>query len=340
MLLIPEEYVIQKFFQYCGAPKYNKHNKTYQGSCPICREGKSWLKKKRCYYIPSNNNVFCHNCGWSGVPLRWLKEVTGLDLSEIRNEIGDIDLNAKIEIQTEIKPVLDNLPTDSINLFDLNQVEYYKNELIVQRSLEYLKHRRLDTAANKPAAIFVSLTDKLHKNRLIIPFYDDRNKVVHYQTRTILKADEKSWPRYISKQGSDKTLFNFNKIDSNLDSYFIFEGPFNSCFCVNGIAVAGIQETSYQLFTDKQQQQINQLHFMQRIWVLDSQWLDSAALKKSLILAEQNEHIFIWPEKIGKRMKDFNDIAVHANIDQISTEFIKSNTYTGLRAQVMLKSIK
>lgn len=340
MVSIPEEYVIQKFYQYCGAPKYNKHNKTYQGSCPICREGKSWLKKKRCYFIPNNNNIFCHNCGWSGIPLRWLREVTGLDLNQIKEEIGNIDLSAKIEVTLAPKTIVDTLPTDSINLFDSNQISFYKDEIIVQRAIEYIKRRRLDTACNKPTAMHLSLTDKLHKNRLIIPFYDDRNKITHYQTRTILKADERSWPRYISKQGSEKTLFNFNKINSSLDTYFVFEGPFNSCFCVNGVAVAGIQESSYQLFTDKQQQQINQIPFMQRVWVLDSQWLDAAALKKSLILAEQNEYVFIWPEKIGRIKKDFNDIAMSANIDQISTEFILQNTFKGIRAQIMLKSMK
>ena len=28
---LPEEYIVQKFFQYAGSPKYNKYNKTYQG---------------------------------------------------------------------------------------------------------------------------------------------------------------------------------------------------------------------------------------------------------------------------------------------------------------------
>ena len=340
MVLIPDEYVIQKFYQYCGAPKYNKHNKTYQGSCPICREGKSWLRKKRCYFIPSNNNIFCHNCGWSGTPLRWLREVTGLNINEIKEEIGNIDLQDQVNTESIPKLVVDTLPSDSINLFDGNQVEFYKNELIVKRAIEYIKYRKLDTACNKPTAMFLSLTDRLHKNRLIIPFYDERNKIVHYQTRTILKADEKSWPRYISKQGSEKTLFNFNNIDSTLDSYFIFEGPFNACFCINSVAVAGIQDNSYQLFTDKQQQQVNQLSFLQRVWVLDSQWLDNAALNKSLILAQQNEKVFIWPEKIGRLKKDFNDIAMSANIDQVSADFILKNTYTGIRAQIMLKNMK
>lgn len=340
MLLIPEDYTIQKFFQYCGAPKYNRHNKTYQGSCPICREGKHWLSKRRCYYIPANNNVFCHNCGWSGQPLRWIKQVSGLDFHEIKKEIELVDTSTIPDEEIVVKKLSSTLPSDSINLFDSVQLEYYKDNLIVQRALEYIQLRKLNTSVNRPTALYLSLTDKLHKNRLIIPFCNEHNKIVHYQTRTLLAADEKSWPKYISKQGSDKTLFNFNKIDFNYDSYFIFEGPLDACFCKNGIAVAGIQENSTQLFTDVQQQQVNQLQFMKRIWVLDSQWIDNASRNKSMILANRGENVFIWPEKIGKRFKDFNDLIIAAKINQVSPEFIKQNIHSGLKAVLILKSIQ
>ena len=75
MISLPEDFVILKFFELGLYPKYNKFNNVYQCSCPICREGKSLGKKRRCYYIPKNENIFCHNCGWSGKPLRWIKEV-------------------------------------------------------------------------------------------------------------------------------------------------------------------------------------------------------------------------------------------------------------------------
>ena len=59
MISIPEEYTVSKFFQYIYQPRFNKFNNTYQGGCCICREGGSLGKKRRCYYIPKNDNIFC-----------------------------------------------------------------------------------------------------------------------------------------------------------------------------------------------------------------------------------------------------------------------------------------
>jgi len=63
-MILPEAYIVQKFYQYAGRPKYNRLAKTYQGGCPICREGKSWGKKRRLFYVTTDNFLHCHNCGW------------------------------------------------------------------------------------------------------------------------------------------------------------------------------------------------------------------------------------------------------------------------------------
>jgi len=337
---VPEEYVVQKFFQFCGAPTRNRYNKTFQGSCPICREGKSWLKKRRCYYIPKNNNIFCHNCGWSGTPVSWILEVSRSTFHEIRDEIKNLDTSTIVEaVSTRPTIVVDTLPQDSINLSDPTQLEFYNNNIIVQRAMEFIKSRRLHTASNRPDAFYLSLTDKVHSNRLIIPFIDNSGKIVHYQSRTILQADMKNRPRYMSKQGSEKSLFNINNINTEVDTIYVFEGPLNACFCVNGVAVAGIQDNSERTFTTRQQEQLRQYPFHSHTWVLDSQWIDTAALNKSKILAAAGESIFVWPEKIGRTFKDFNDITTAGKLDQISTEFINNHTYKGMSAEIRLRSI-
>ena len=76
------------------------------------------------------------------------------------------------------------------------------------------------------------------------------------------------------------------------------------------------------------------------MWVLDSQWIDTASLNKSEILLNAGEKVFIWPEKIGKRFKDFNDICIAGKIDEISHEFINRNSYTGLEGIIRLSEIK
>ena len=338
MLILPEKFVVQKFYQYSGAPKYNKYNHTYVGSCNICREGTHWLSKKRLYYLPKRNQIFCHNCGYSNSPINWIIESSGCTFADLRNEVQEID---DFDIQSNEKIVLPDSPTlpiDCINLFDPNQIDFYRNNKIVKQAIKVLKKRHLLDAENKPSAFYLSLTDFVHKNRLIIPFFDENHKIVHYQSRSILDDDYR--PRYLSKGNSEKTLFNFDNVRSTHDTVYIFEGPLNSCFVNNGIAVAGIQDESYQIFTERQQKQINQLYQYKTVWILDSQWIDNASLKKSFILNELNQNIFIWPEKIGKKFKDFNDLAIATKKSSIKSSFIDDNTYTGAEAKLLLTQIK
>jgi len=151
----------------------------------------------------------------------------------------------------------------------------------------------------------------------------------------VLPNDNKL-PKYLSKIGSEKTLFNINNVKPEIDYIFIFEGPIDSCFVQNGVGVAGIQENSDVLFTSKQKQQLSIYPFHKRIWVLDAQQQDKAARNKTEKLIEQDEHVFIWPDEYGNKFKDFNDMAIALGTNEIPYKFILKNTYTGLKAKLKL----
>lgn len=338
---IPREYTICKFFQYGIDAKYNKFNDSYQCGCPICKEGTSAGKKQRCYYLPANNNIYCHNCGWSSTPINWIIEVSGTSFNNIIDEIKDfnVDVDQYIDFKSKSESVqkfkVADLPDDCINLFDKRQIDFFKDQPVVKSALDLIKRRRLDTAINKPRALYVSLNDKVHKNRIIIPFCEN-NKAIFYQSRSIGNQE----PKYLSKINSSKSLYGFDNIDDSLDHVFLFEGPINSFFVKNGLAVAGIQENSQHSLTSKQIEQLSSLVLFKKIWVLDSQWIDNASKSKSKILADQGETIFIWPEKIGRKYKDFNDLAMKFNLNELSTKFIVDNSYTGMGAKIALEAIR
>ena len=148
-------------------------------------------------------------------------------------------------------------------------------------------------------------------------------------------------PKYISRIGAEKTLFNIDRIDNSYKNVFIFEGPLNAFFTKNSVAVAGITDKGSATFTKRQQQQVDTvLRWYERIWVLDSQWIDNASLSKSEILLQNGEKVFIWPEKFGKRFKDFNDICVACKINEVTHEFIQKNTFEGLEGIFRLANIK
>jgi len=337
-VLLNEDYIVTKFYQFAGFPRYNRLAKSYNGCCPTCREGKSWGKKRRLYYIPKKNIIFCHNCGLNLRPVKWIQQVAGMTYVEIMRENGtmavrEID-NKDVEFERPITEP-DILPKDSINLFDISQINFYKNNPIVVNCLKIIKDRRLDTACNKPSALFVSLNDPVHKNRLTIPFYDLDEKIAHYQSRTVVQQKNKVYPKYLSKQQSEKSLFGINRVREDSKYIFVTEGPIDAFFIKNGVAVAGITESKGDPFTKRQKEQLSSFPLHEIIWVLDNQFVDSASKKKTTYLLNLGYRVFLWPEKF-KKIKDINEFCIVKNIDCFSEEFILQNTVSGVKGRLLL----
>jgi len=335
--MIPESYVISKFYEIGIRPKHNKYNNTYQCGCPICREGKSSRSKRRCYYIPKKNIIYCHNCGWSSNPTRWICTVTGMSYEDIRNEFNDYVPELVLNDENVKVLKVETLPRNCINIFDEHQVNFFKDNATFKKCYNLAKKRRLLTGINKPKTLYVSLTDIFHKNRVVIPFHDENGDIKFYQTRRVLDDGTEN---YKSKINGEKILFNIDNIDKDSDFVYIFEGPIDAFFVKDSVAVAGITLDG-ALFTPHQQKQIDTtLKLHKRIWVLDSQWKDKTSLIKTEKLLEKGEKVFIWPEKHGKIFKDFNDIAMLKNIDEIPQSFIQKNTYEGLAGIFKIAEIK
>ena len=348
MAILPENYVINKFYELAGYVLYNRHTNVYNACCPICHEGKSWGKKRRCFYIPMHDNIYCHNCGWSSTPIKWIQYLTGKTYKEILEESEkdeyitefNIDQYEKEEDEETKKHDIPTLPGNCINIFDNQQLNYHKNNTNLLIALSYASHRLLFNAVNRPPTLYFCPDDVIHKNRLIIPFFDENNKIIYYQSRGLLPKDLKEKPKYLSKIGAEKSIFGINNVSNNMDNIYIFEGPIDAMFVKNGIAVGGIQENTTKTYTPKQQDQMKLLSFYKKIWVLDSQYLDNASLKKSEILLENNETIFIWPKQLGTKFKDFNDVCIFSNKNEIPNQWIDKYSFSGIQGLLKLKEIK
>lgn len=342
-MVIPQSYTIQKFYQYAGYPRFKKYSNTYEACCPICREGKSWGKKRRCIYIVDKDAICCHNCGWYSKPLKWIQEVAHLTFTDVLKEVKEYDNVAyKVKDKTFDKSELKvpDLPKDVINLLDKDQIGFYKDNKTVNDALAVIHHRRLNTAVNRPDALYITLNERTHKNRIIIPFTDTKGTVVFYQSRTIYDSKNSKYPKYLSKIGGDKSLYNLDKITDTDDHIFIFEGPIDAFFMKNGTAVAGIQENSTKTFSKLQEQQLSQFMLYKKIWVLDSQWLDSASKNKTKKLLDAGETVFIWPESIGKTYKDVNDYCVANNLDEFDKQLVLTNSFSGMLGKLKLSVVR
>lgn len=338
---LPKEYVIKKFFELGFFAQYNAGSDNYSCSCPLCREGDTGIGNvKRCYYLPDRDIIYCHRCGASMKPLKWISVVSGKSNKEIFDEIKandydyiDLDFEEKfipdesiLRLQNGLDQFgINSLPQDPIDLCDPLQVEYFKNNILVKSVLHYIKSRNLFEAVNKPKSWFTSIKDPIHFGRLVIPYYDENNKINFYQSRDV---SGKSNIRYLSQVKGTKSVFNLSNIDYNLDNYYIFEGPIDSCFVKNGVAIGGIN-TGTNKFSGIQEEQLEKILFLNRIWVLDSQYLDAVSREKSEILLKDGESIFLWPEVEGHAYKDFNELCLDKKINEVDQQFILDNTVSG-----------
>lgn len=336
---LPKEYVVKKFFELGFYPQYNPSNDNYSCSCPICLEGDTGVGNiKRCYYLPDKDIIYCHRCGWSSRPAKWIKEVSGISDAEICREIEEndydyIDLDKTGFDFSYIELAVDLLPKNPIDLFDKQQLIYFKDNINVNRVIHYLKSRRLYRAVNKPKSFFTSIDDPIHRGRLILPYYNEKQEVTFYQSRDV---SGESMIRYLSKQKGQKSVFNLGNLDYSKENYYVFEGPIDSCFVKNGVAIGGINPGKSK-FSGIQEEQLDKLIMMNRIWVLDSQYLDEAAREKSEILLNDGESVFIWPKKEGTLYKDFNEMCIDRELNEVPEQFILDNTFTGLPGLLKLK---
>ena len=323
-MTIPETYILNKFYTYAGEPEHRRYENVYNAGCPVCKEGNSWGSKKRLYYYPESGSFYCFNCSKSWKPFEWVKEVTTLTVPEIikknNEKLGEITKCPNVSKVSAIRDkfVIPDLPENSIELTDSTQIEFYKDSKFVKLALEYCRSRRLLTATNTCKRFFLSLEDKVHKNRLVIPFYDNSNKVICYQTRALTKHQ---FPKYLTKFG-EKELFGINNIDVEIPYVFVFEGPIDSMFVKNGVAMASLAPT------EKQLQQLSNLIGYEQIYVFDNDKNNNQTANKIEKYVKEGKKIFIWPKEFAK-FKDFNEICCKLQIDEINWKFIVNNSSKG-----------
>jgi hypothetical protein len=337
-MIIPQNFTVQTFFRYVKRPLHKKGTNTYNGECPYCHEGKSTGKKRRFYYITADDHLFCHNCGESKNGLDFVKDMTQLSFAEIlaQADVHTDTVEEVIKKSNFYKKINPNpLPYDSINLFDNNQIHFYKENKIIKDALNFIKNRRLDTAINRPKSLWLSLTDVVHKNRVVFPFYspDTNGKVVFYQSRALYKQDE-DIAKYLSKTNSDKGVFNIDKVDTTIEHIFLQEGPIDAMFLRNSVALAGIRPTEEQI---RLLQTVWPLHNL--IYVLDNQWIDLSSYKITKQLIDEGKDVFLWPKELGK-YKDLNELCVSQKIDEVPYNFIIKNTYKGMKGAIQFSLIK
>ena len=104
---------------------------------------------------------------------------------------------------------------------------------------------------------------------------------------------------------------------------YITEGPFDSTFIRNSIAMCGSDAD------------VSKWGISNSVWIYDNEPRNSEIVKRISNTIDRGEKVVIWPSNINE--KDINDMVL-AGHDVM--DVLKSNTYSGLKAQLQFNTWK
>jgi transcription elongation factor Elf1 len=297
-------------------------NNLYNFRCPICGDSQKNKNKLRgyLYQVKNNTNYKCHNCGINISFNNFLKQ---LDIEIHKQYIfdkfkeGHTGKNFTVEEPKfefkvpEFKPKLD-LPKASENL----------------SASGYLQGRKLNPDKFYYAEKFKEWTNSLKQtfentkydeSRIIIPMFY-QNALIGFQGRALGPSKVK----YITVMLCDNApkIYGLDEVQKD-QTVYITEGPFDSTFISNAIALCGADGDVSKWGIDNP------------VWIYDNEPRNSEILSRISRVIEMGQKVVIWPSSIKE--KDINDMVLTGHNVQ---EVIELNTYSGLEAKLKFTTWK
>jgi hypothetical protein len=290
----------------------------YNCRCNICGDSQKNKTKARGYFYEKKNNTNykCHNCGINVSLNNYLKQVDPTLHEEYSLAKYKRGLTGKNFVTTA--PKFDNpkpIFRSRLNLPRASEEETTKN---------YLESRNIDATKFYYAKEFKKWVNTLkptfnkralyyEEERLIIPLYYQK-QLIGFQGRTLGKSTIK----YITIMLDENApkVYNYDSID-NTQPVYILEGPFDSYFIANSIAMCGADVD------------LAKLNIKQPIYIYDNEPRNKEIVDRMERTIAQNLPLVIWPKNV--KQKDVN-LMVLSGLDV--NQIIKQNIYTGLLANL------
>ena len=294
----------------------------YNFRCPICGDSQKNKSKTRgyLYAVKADMNFRCHNCGASMTFSNFLKEIDPVihkhyvfeRFKNGKSGRGTVVEEPKFNFEApQFKPRLD-LPKASEN----------------SDAKKYLEDRKLDPTkfyytdkfkawSNSHKQTFDSV--KYDEPRIIIPLFY-KNTLVGFQGRSLGPSKVK----YITVMINDDApkIYGLDNIRRDAP-VFITEGPFDSTFICNSIAMCGAD-------ADVSRWGINDA-----VYVYDNEPRSPEIVRRIETAIASQQSVVIWPNNIHE--KDINDMVLAGHDVQ---SMVESNVYSGLQANLQFNTWK
>ncbi|MDP7368129.1 MAG: hypothetical protein QGH83_12835, partial [Candidatus Pacebacteria bacterium] len=301
----------------------SKGSNLWNFRCPYCGDSKKSKTKSRGFVYQKKNDLFykCHNCGLGttlGKLLQYLDSKIYDDYILERYRCGIKTTNPSPEFSFD-EPVFrkKDVLSSLLSISELDS-EHPARKIVEKRKLPtsrltdiYFCPRFYKYSNNLVPNKFPSL-DGDHP-RLLIPFRDEEGEMFAYQGR----AFGKEQPKYLTIKLEERDkIFGLDRVDKRKE-VFVVEGPLDSLFLDNCIAIAGAEVPNLDCdFTI----------------VFDNEPRNKEICKQMEKTLNQGTGLVIWPDSI--KHKDINDMIVAGYSQSQVQQIIKDNTFIGVAARL------
>lgn len=311
------------------------NKETYTFRCPICGDSQKSKIKSRGYIFPKGGKLrfYCHNCGASMHLGQLIKEVDGLLYEDYIKE-QFIETNFKQPVREIVSDITNTTPPRFIsnsplgNLKKISQLEFNHpaKRYIDSRKIPPNKHFKLFYAPKFKHWVnsfipnkFSSLTTD--EPRIVIPLLDKNRDFFGCQGRALSDKG----PRYYTIILNDETprLFGLDTCDLNKYTY-CFEGPIDSLFIPNAIAMCGSDLTKNMNMNKRNM-----------VICFDNEPRSLQIVEKISKYIDNEYNVCLWPSNI--KGKDINEMILNGHPVEELTITIDKNTFSGLDAKLKLQ---
>ena len=299
-------------------------NGVYTFRCPYCGDSEKYRNKTRGYFFNKKSGLVfkCHNCGVGRSFANFLKDNANDLHDEYVMERYKAGLTGKgrnvaaPKFEFE-KPKFVKSQTDLPTVASLNNSHPAKGYLLGRgipekyfSELYYAENFCQWTNQQKPTFRDV----KKDHPRIIIPFIDTDGNWFGYQGRSLDINDKMRYITIMLDEDHPK-IYGLNRIKPE-STVYIVEGPFDSLFVENGVAMCGadVDVSSYN---------------WNHVYVFDNEPRNKQICDRISGAIDRGDPVVIWDSNIQE--KDINDM-VNAGLDV--QRVVESNTYQGLEAKV------
>ena len=302
----------------------------YTFRCPYCGDSQKNKNKTRgyLYQLKNDHNFKCHNCGLSKSFTNFLKDQDMMLYDQYVMERYKSGLTGKGSttpnpVVKTSKPKFTKKDFDLPRISELNKEHparaYLFNRNLPEKSLRELYYcDKFKAWTNEQKHTFDDVNND--ESRIIIPL-KNRSRIFGFQGRSL---NPKSKLRYITIMLDEDApkIYGLEKINKS-STIHIVEGPFDSLFLENCVAMAGADLD------------LGSFGWSDYICVYDNEPRSREIVNRISKSIDRGDKVVIWPKSIDE--KDLNDMH---NAGHDVKNLVESNTYQGLKAKVQLNNWK